>query len=123
MPILIVIVAVVAWFFWPGSDEWREFFYPNRNNLTVHIETGTSHAVRLTMNAGSMADLVLVASTFAKRQNASATGFQKCANGGGPGKGFCAQSVSIHRKQTQRFVAQNETQHRFLRSRSGENCP
>lgn len=39
--ISIILIALAIWYFWPShSDEWRGFFYPNKDNLTNHIETG-----------------------------------------------------------------------------------
>jgi hypothetical protein len=40
IPVILIFLAI--WFFWPSEppDEWRGFFYPDKDNLSKHIETG-----------------------------------------------------------------------------------
>lgn len=37
--LIIPVIAIGAWLLWP-SEEWMGFFYPNRYDLTEHVETG-----------------------------------------------------------------------------------
>ena len=38
--VIIVFVAFVVWYLWPRPDVWTGYLYPNKYDLTQHVETG-----------------------------------------------------------------------------------
>ncbi len=37
--LLVLLILLAGWCFWP-SEKWRGFFYPDKDNLSNHVETG-----------------------------------------------------------------------------------
>jgi len=37
--ITLLLILLAIWYFW-SSDEYRGFFYPDKDNLSNHVETG-----------------------------------------------------------------------------------